>query len=429
MKKQFYESLENHFLQNLDGVSPLQKAIREKAWERFTMLGLPEKKVAGYQYFPFSQLYQETFSLPELPQIRKEQILPHLFPDCKQSHILFVNGQYVPELSDTSALPEEVVILRLRDALTTYGNFLQGRLSHTLKEETDPFATLNIALIQMGLFLYIPPHLILDRPIQCLNLTSNDHPTISNPRIHFFLGKGAKVQWIHDYQCLKDFEDFTNSVIDINLEEGAEFTRYGLLEPCEHGWCFEALRATLKKDSKLTSFTCTSGTKSVRQDMKVHLVGENASCDLKGVSALSHHNQSHVNIHIEHKAPLCHSNQLFKNILKDTSRSSFEGKIYVHPEAQKTLAYQLNNNLILDRRAVANSKPNLEIFADDVKASHGATVTQLNREHLHYLRTRGLSKEEGKKLLLSGFTLDLIESVSYLPMKEKFLQFTEKHLG
>jgi Fe-S cluster assembly protein SufD len=270
-----------------------------------------------------------------------------------------VNGRYAPELSDTSGIPEEVAIIRLRDALNTYGNFLQGRLSRWLKEETDPFVLLNMAMIQMGLFLYVPPKVVVERPLQCLHVISNEKPVIFNPRVHFFLGAHSKLTWLYDQHCMMDFESFSNAVVDVALEEGACFEQYGLLNPCKHGWYLEATRAILKRDSQFKSLTCNAGSKSVREDYRITLMGENASCDLKGISVLCENRQAHVNVFIDHQAPHCRSNQLFKNILNDTSRCSFEGKIYVHPKAQKTEAYQLNNNLILTDKALANSKPNL----------------------------------------------------------------------
>lgn len=428
MREDFTALLEQHFRSNLEGVSPLQKAIREKAWEHFVAKGLPTKKLPGYQYFPFSHFYQESYELAGLPPLPKEQIETLIHPECRRSHVIFVNGQYNPELSDTSALPKEVVVLRLRDALTRYGNFLQLRLSRAMKEESDPFATLNTALIQMGLFIYVPPKVVVEAPIQCLHLISNDRAALVHPRIHFFVGKQAKLQWIYDHHCFKDFEYFSNGVTDIALEEGAEFTQYGALTPCQSGWCFEATRATLKQDSHFKSITTTTGTKSVRQDFRVSLLGENATCDLKSLSLLNEHRQSHVNVHIDHMAPHCTSHQLFKNVLTDAARSSFEGKIYVHSEAQKTLAYQLNNNLLLSDRAVANSKPNLEIFADDVKASHGATTGQPNKEHLHYLKTRGIDTKAANLLLLSGFCIDVLSDISFLPARERMQSLVEKFL-
>ncbi len=429
MKEAFIASLEEHFEGNLEEITPLQKAIRQKAWDRFMQLGPAEKKDPGYQYFPLSRFYQETYAPSDSAEIPEEQLTAIIHPECRHSYVTFLNGRYSPELSDITALPSEVIVLRLRDALNQYGTFLQGRLSRTIKEEIDPFATLNIALIKTGLFIYVPPKVVVDTPIQCIHLISSDRPVVVNPRIHFFLGKESKVKWIYDHTCLKDFEYFSNGVIDIACEEGASFEQYGVLNPCHQGWNLEATRVTLKRDAKFKSLTTTPGTKSVRQDFRISLMGENASCDLKGVCALSENRQAHVNVLVDHQAPHCHSSQLFKNILGGTSKASFEGKILVQPEAQKTEAYQLNSTLLISDHAVANSKPNLEIFADDVKASHGATVTQVNPEHLLYLKSRGIGQEVAKKLLVAGFSLDILQDVPFASVRERMQQLIEKHLA
>ncbi|MBS0630236.1 MAG: Fe-S cluster assembly protein SufD [Verrucomicrobia bacterium] len=424
MKEQFALHLEKHFQEVFEPLIPLQKTIRQRIWDRFLELGLAEKKNAGYQYFPLTQFYQETYALGKREEIPQGQIAALIQPECRRSYVVFVNGHYCPELSDTSAVPSEVVILPIHEAISTYGHFLQSRLAKILVEETDPFAILNIVLSQNGLFVYVPTKIQIEVPIQCLHFLSSDRPTIINPRIRFILGREAKLNWFYDHHCFKDFEYFTNGVVDIALDEGASFEQYGILSSCPPGWCFEATRVSQKRDSQFKSITCTTGTKGVKQDFRVTLMGENSSCELKGVSNLSQNRQSHVNILVDHQAPHCRSNQHFKNILGDTSRCSFEGKIYVHPKAQKTEAYQLSNTLLLSDTAVSNSKPNLEIFADDVKASHGATVTQTNPEHLHYLQTRGIRSEEAKQLLLASFGRDILSQVPHQAVRERM----EQHL-
>lgn len=418
VKEQFFSLLETQFAHNLKGISPLQKSIREKAWDHFLELGLPEKKQAGFEYVPLQQLYEETFSLPDFPEIDKESLVSSIFPDCQRQHIIFINGQYAEHLSDTSALPKEVIIMSLKDALHSHGTFLQGRLARGLKEEIDPFACLNIALIQRGLFLYVPSKIVLEKPIQCLHIITNDHPMVFSPRMHIFLGSLSKVQWISTVSNLKDFDYFSNEVMDLFLEEGAQFEQSQILTPDKHGWVFNAVRATLKKHSRFKHIGFTTGAKSVRQDFRVQLLGENASCDLKGLAFLNGNNQSHINILMHHEAPNCQSMQLFKNILNHISRSSFEGQIYVHPKAQKTQAYQLNKNLLLTPGTKANSKPNLKIFADDVKASHGATVMQFHPQELFYLKSRGVPEKMAKKLLLSGFSLDILQEIPLSYVRE-----------
>jgi len=417
VKESFVEKLESHFQKNLEGVNPVQQMIRLKAWDRFVEKGLPSKKMAGYQYFPFSQLYNESFEIGDSPEIDRSSFESFIAPQSQKSYIVFANGQYRPDLSDTSGLPSSVIIRSLKDALNGYGNFLQTRLCHTLENETDPFVLLNIALIQRGLFVYIPPKVVIESPIQCIHLIANDRPMLFSPRIHFFLGAFSEASWTYRYHRLKDFEYLSNDVIDIALEEGASLKQLGIVRPCGHGWHLSALRATQKKGSRLDTMTCTRGAKSVRQDYHVSLLGENASCDLKGGAILKEDKQSHVNVLMEHRAPHTHSRQTFKNVLFDTSRTSFEGKIFVEKEAQKTEAYQLNNNLLMSGKAMTNSKPNLEIFADDVKASHGATVAQLSEEHLHYLRSRGIALEDAKRLMISSFVQELLTEIPIPSMR------------
>ncbi len=426
MTQEFVENIRGLYDQNCLGMSSSHKVIRDQAWKRFSDLGLPQKNLPGYQYFPLSQFYQEAYALPCLPGISNDQYSSLIYPECRNSHLIFVNGQYVPELSNTEALPQEVVIMRLKDALNKHANFLQMRLSRSLKEEVDPFVYLNIAMVKMGLFLYIPHGIYVNTPIQCLDLICNDKSALFHPRIHFFMGKGAQAQFTYDHICLKDSDYFSNGVVDVALEEGAKLEQFSILNPCAQGYCLTSVRATLKRDSTFNSLTCGSASRSLKQDFRVYLSGENASCDLKGISLLTGNLQSHVNVHAEHVAPHCHSNQLFKNIVNDNGKASFEGKIYVHSKAQKTKAYQLNNNLLLGDRATSNSKLNLEIFADDVKASHGATVTQLNSEHLHYFRSRGVDPEAARKLLLRGFILDIIDEAPCDAIRQRMLHVSKK---
>jgi Fe-S cluster assembly protein SufD len=216
--------------------------------------------------------------------------------------------------------------------------------------------------------------------------------------------------------------------MDVSLDENAAFTHTQTVFGHIDHWFFDAFRATLKKHSRLQCHMATSGSKTVRHSYKVALNGENAEADLKGIWMLSGRRQSHVHVQMEHHAPECRSMQLFKGINADASQSSFEGKILVQPEAQRTQAYQLNNNMLLGEYALANSKPNLEIFADDVKASHGATVAKLDPSQLFYLKTRGLSEPLAKALLLQGFCREIIDAIPSDSLRNDILGFVEKTL-
>jgi Fe-S cluster assembly protein SufD len=222
---------------------------------------------------------------------------------------------------------------------------------------------------------------------------------------------------------------FVNQVSEFVIDEGAH-VHYTQVLCDEHpqAWHLDAVRATLKRDSTLKTVCVTEGSTTVRTDYKIALTGENAEALLNGVCMLSDKREAHAHIFMEHQAPFCRSFQLFKSVLNDFSRSSFEGKIMVRQAAQKTEAFQLNNNLVLNDHAHADSKPNLEIFADDVKASHGATVGQLDADQLFYMKTRGFSDAEAKNLLVYGFCEQVIEMIPLPSLREEISAKARKYL-
>jgi Fe-S cluster assembly protein SufD len=397
------QALEQQF-QRLRIQDPL-KGLRECGWERFSAIGLPDKKAEAFRYLPLSQFYTTEFQF-DFPQTLCN---PDLFPECRNSSLVFINGIFMPKLSQ---LPKEIVVLPLAEALPIYGNFLQNRWIRAVQEEKDPFVLLNAALHGRALFVYVPPKLHLKTPIQCHQILTG--PVCAAPRVHLFLGAHSEVDWIMTVQEENAGAYWVNSVLDIALEENASLRMTQLHQHLDkQTWFFETVRATLKQGSCLHGVSLSTGAKALRHAYNVLLQGERAEASLHGIWMLQENRQSHTHIHMEHVAPYCRSMQLFKGILDDLSQSSFEGKIFVHPEAQKTEAYQLNKHLLLGERAIANSKPNLEIFADDVKASHGATVSQVDPQQLFYLKARGISEPDAKQLLISGFYQEILDKIPH----------------
>ncbi|MBS0653438.1 MAG: Fe-S cluster assembly protein SufD [Verrucomicrobia bacterium] len=385
-------------------------ALREKGWRQFETLGMPSKKHEAYRYLPLSRLCQQNFTLAHDAPVSKQEIAKAVDPVAKHSHIVFVNGFFRPDLSDVSALGAQVQLMALSDAMRSHGSFLNNRLSKAIAEEKDPFAALNAAVHGEGIFLYVPPKIVLNDPIQCIYVHAHENEEmLSSPRLHLFLGKDADVKWITTSLGSGN----VNGILDAALEEGAHLRLFNQIAPSQDRWHFESVRATLKKGSRLHSVSTSSGKGCARQDYRVLLAGEGAEAQLLGLTALQDKAQSHAHLLVEHAAPHTQSMQRFKTLLDNISQSSFEGKIFVRKEAQKTQAYQLNNNLLLDDRAIANSKPNLEIFADDVKASHGVTVSQLDSALLFYLKTRGISEHLAKNLLTAGFCQEILQEIPY----------------
>ncbi len=379
--------------------------VKKKFWDRFE--GLPSSKHEAFRYLPLSKL-APPLQPPAERKASLAELEPHLLPDSS-GRIVFSDGYFSPELS---SLPKGCILLSLGDAMKSFGLVLQNRFAKALKEETDPLATLNGAFQGRGAFVYLPPGLVLEQPIQMISLFSSAQWMAE--RVQLFLGKGAEAKLIQTFAG----SGTAVELIDIVLEERARLSIQDRSHLQNEAVFFRNLRASLKKNAHLDSFSFSEGSALYRRSLSATLLEEGAEVHLKGLDNLTASHQAHTHVHVEHAAPHCLSRQHFKKALQETARSSFEGKIYVHPVAQKTEAYQLNQNLILSADAAAHSKPNLEIFADDVKASHGATFSQLSPEELFYFQARGIPASEAKQLLFRGFCSELIDDLSFAPFRE-----------
>lgn len=412
------------------GLNDSLERIRQKAWQQFESLGLPSRHNEVYRYIKLRHLFSQPYQMASEKILTLDQIKHWIYPECKESVLVLVNGHYAPQLSCLSALPAKVVVTPLHEATHTYGALLNNYWSKTLKDETDAFAALNGALHRNGVFLYLPPKAIVEVPVQILHVVDNkDQLQMLLPRLQIFAGMHSNINLIYTQRNLAGDSYFVNQVAELVLDEGAH-VHYTQAFCNEHpqAWHFDALRATLKRDSSLKTICVTEGGMTVRMDYKIALAGENAEALLNGVWMLADKREAHANILMDHQAPFCRSHQLFKTVLTDFSRSSFEGKIMVRQPAQKTEAFQLNKNLLLNDHAHADSKPNLEIFADDVKASHGATVGQLDPEQLFYMKTRGFSEEGAKNLLVYGFCEEVIEMIKVSSLREEISKRARHYL-
>ncbi len=411
----FLHSTKTHFEQI--GGSDALAAIRQKAWERFASLGLPNKENDAFRNVSLRDLYSTEFCIDTstpCPESIAQEIPKALIPESKHSHVVFVNGVYCPHFSDMSALGSGCLVLTFSQAMHSHRHFLDRHLHKAIKEETDPFALLNLALHPLGLFLFIAPKQYILPPIQCIQILSGDQTHLCAPRIQLALGAHSDVKWISTHLFLnKQQPHCTIPHFDLLLDEGAHCDFVGHLFPLCSDWCFDTLRAHLKRDAVLKAISVINGSKATRQNIHVQCAGENSEADIKGLWMLKGSLHAHAHVLIDHAAPCTRSMQLFKGILLDASQSSFEGKIIVRQEAQKTQAYQLNNNLILGQAALARSKPNLEIFADDVKASHGATFARPDKAQLFYLKSRGIDEELAQRLLMQGFYQEILNEIPY----------------
>lgn len=376
-------------------------SIKKEAWDELQNRSFLTE---DFQYVPVRSLFAEEFKAYQ----EKPNLTPYILPGCENSYLVFYNGSFSKELSNVKGID----VLPLPKAMNSYGVFLQNRLQKEIKKEKDPFSLLNLASHEHGAFIYVHPKQIIDTPIQIIQITSG----IASPRLQIVINKGGKANFLHTLVSLGS--GLINFSVDIAIEEKGVLSWQEACTVPENTWYFSSMRATLKKQANLNSFSFTTGSKSCRNRFAITLADVEAACTLKGLSLLDQERQGHVHVLMEHAAQNCYSRQHFKSVLKEKSRSSFEGKIHVHPKAIKTEAYQLTNHLLLSDQASAYAKPNLQIFADDVKASHGATIAKLDEEELFYLRSRGLSQKDSMKLLALGFSEQHIKDV-FLPIKEQ----------
>jgi Fe-S cluster assembly protein SufD len=399
-----------------------------KAWDHFQSLGLPNRKSEVFRYVPLRKLFEKKYFVENAAQVDSRAIEKAILPECLESCIVMVNGRYCEELSNRKALPASVIISSLEDAMGVYGAFLNNHFTKTIKDEQDPFVSLNTAIQKDGVFIYVPPKIVLQVPVQILHVINSEEPPILNPRIQVFVSSHSSIEIVSSQEVISRPHYFVNFVADFAIEENAH-TRYNqvLVNTPRGSWHFDATRALVKKNSTFHAFAVTDGNTTVRTDYKVSLIGENAESSLNGLWMLQDKNEFHTHVLMDHQAPMCRSRQLFKGVLDDFSKSSFEGKILVRQAAQKTDAFQLNSNLSLNDFTNAYSKPNLEIFADDVKASHGATFGQIDKEQLFCLKSRGIDDLEAKNLLVFGFCKEMIDLITVPSLQNLLNTYAKKY--
>jgi Fe-S cluster assembly protein SufD len=290
-------------IQDQDGLA----GLRAKAWKRYQELGLPDGRLEAYRYIQRKQLYAQRYSLAERVELDPALIEAALLPGCEGSALVMVNGCYCPDLSRTANLPEQLVVGGLEEAMRTYGAFLKNRWQRTLKEEQDPFVAANAALAPAGVFIYVPPKLKVDVPLQVIQLTAaGERPMLCLPRVVAFLGVQAELQVMHTAQHVSGESYGVNQVFDWTLDDGArvDFASFVEEEPATV-WRLDAVRARLKRDAFFRTNSSSFGTKTHRQDYRVSLNGENACARLKGLWVTRDTRQVHSHVLIEHNAPHC----------------------------------------------------------------------------------------------------------------------------
>jgi Fe-S cluster assembly protein SufD len=400
--------------------------LRESAFSRFEQLGFPTTHLEEWKYTNVAPIAKAEFELAValgkdvLPSLDASQLQAFTYEEAHASQLVFVNGSYRPELSSVEALPETFAVLNIADALKEekYAEILREQLARSADFNENAFTALNTAFIASGAFLLIPKGVRLDVPVHLLFLSDGrSRPTASFPRVLIVAESGSTATVIESYAGLGEDVYFTNAVVEINLADGARLTHYKVQRESVQAFHVATTRVGLARNSSYDSTTITLGAELSRHDINVTLDHEGAECWIDGLYIVGQGQHADTHSLIDHRQPHCTSHQLYKGILDGKSRAVFNGKVFVRPNAQQTDARQTNRNLLLSTEARVDTKPQLEIFADDVKCAHGATVGQLEEEELFYLASRGLDADLARNLLTYGFAEEVIAKIKIESIK------------
>ena len=408
-----------------DVVSPASspawlKDLRQRHWNAVRSHGLPTRKDERWKYTELTFLDEEkTLASREIDEKLAEVCIQQHRLQQEQSILLvLVNGYFMPSMSDVTQLPANAIVCGLNEALQQHEVLVKQHMTETDNTTHYPFANLNAALFSDGLFIYLPNDCRVTKPIHLLSIVTDANAFIAHPRHVFVLGKNSQLTLLEEYTASAVGSYVMNIVSTVYVGANSLFEHYKIQNESGRAAHLANTFIFQQQDSSVTSTHFSSGGQFSRDDVIVKLQETGAHCQTSGFYQLKQDNQ-YIDHHviIDHVAPRSCSDMLYKGILDKKSRAVFNGRVHVGKDAQKIEAHQQNHNLLLSNQAEIYSKPELEIYSDDVKCKHGATTGQLDEDALFYLQSRGLERKEALNMLLQSFAADIVERVTHDEIK------------
>src|SRR5213082_4226799 len=401
------------------------KEIREGAITRFAELGFPTTKQEEWRFTSVAPIVDTRFSHPpsRIPHPVQSQIEALLMGDGPR--VVLVDGRYAPELSSAGGQPAGVRVESLASAVAQGpgSELAREHLARHARWHDSAFAALNTAFLADGAFVHVPAGVKLEQPLELLFLSSGrsgaDGPTVSHPRSLVVIEPGAEVAVVETYAGIGDAVYWSNAVTEIVVGQGARAELYRVQREGRQGLQVATTHSRQERDSFLGVHVVTLGAALARHDISTVLDGAGAELVLNGLYLLSAAQHADHHTVIDHAQPHCASHEYFNGVLAERAHGVFNGRIIVRPGAQRTDSKQTNNNLLLSTEARADSQPQLEIYADDVKCTHGSTVGPLDQTALYYLRSRGLSPETAQSLVTYGFAAEILGRMQRPDVRER----------
>jgi Fe-S cluster assembly protein SufD len=389
------------------------REVRRAAMDRFGALGFPTTKNEDWHFTSVARIAEAEFRAYQAGgEVADADLAPFRFGASDWTELVFVNGRFAPELSAVDRLPAGLRIADLATAWSSEGELLERHLTRVAGFESHAFTALNTAFLRDGAVVHVAKEMVVDRPIHLLFVSdANAAKGAAHPRNLIVVDRHAKATVVETYAALGDATYFTNAVTEVVVADGATLNHYKIQRESARAYHVGTTEVKQGRDSHYVSFSFATGGALSRTNIYTHLEGEGCGSTLNGLYMVD--GEQHVDHQtlIEHIEPNCFSREVYKGILDGASHGVFNGRVYVHPEAQKTDGKQSNNNLLLSQHARVDTKPQLEIFADDVKCTHGATVGRIDETALFYMRSRGVNPVVARQLLTYAFAADVLEQL------------------
>lgn len=397
------------------------RALRLSAITRFETLGFPTTRNEDWHFTSVSPIAEGGFAplTKASGAVDAAMLAPFDFAAAGWHTLVFVNGRHDAALSGGAMLPDGVRVLPLAQAYDELPLLVEQHLGQIANFDASSFTALNTAFINDGAVVHVAHDVEVSQPIHLLFVSdASAAQATASPRNLIVIDRHAKATVIESYAGLTDDRYFTNAVTEAVIGDGATLTHLKLQRESSRAYHVGTLDVRQARDSHLFSFSFATGAALSRTNIYTELRGEGCGATLNGLYLGDHDQLIDHQTRIEHVEPNCYSRELYKGILDGASHGVFNGKVYVHPEAQKTDGKQTNNTLLLSERAQIDTKPQLEIFADDVKCTHGATVGRLDETSLFYMKSRGINARTARELLTYAFAADVLETIELAEVRE-----------
>ena len=420
-----YIAIEDH----LEADSPLHD-LRSKAIKTFEDKGFPSKKEEAWKYTSLNSLLKTDYSIfPKQDHaIEFKEVKEYFLHNIDTYKVVFIDGVYSSFLSETTHDKLDVCLMSSALNKSKYKPVIEAYFNKVAKE--DSLTSLNTAFAKEGAYIHIPKHKEVEKPIEIINFsTGNEAAVLLQPRNLIVVGENAHVQIIERHQSLSENAVLTNSVTEIFAEKRAFVDYYKVQNDRPSASLIDNTYVSQERESNCNVHTFSFGGNITRNNLNFYQNGERCDSTLKGITILEGKQHVDHNTLVNHIEPNCESHQDYKGIFDDSSTGVFNGKIIVEKEAQKTNAFQQNNNILISDKSTINAKPQLEIFADDVKCSHGCTIGQFDEDALFYLRSRGIAKKEARALLMYAFANTVLESVKIPELKVRINKLIADKIG